>query len=89
MAPQKRYILRYGSTTVSTKITEIKSQLDFETLSFESTPKKVNVNSISEVQLKTASAVYLDDYKENPKNGYFILVDEVSNSTVAVGFKES
>ena len=88
LVQQKRYILQYGSATVPVKITGVQSQLDFDTLSFEENPEKVNVNSINQISLKSASPIFLDDYKTNSKNGYFILVDEVSNSTVAVGFKE-
>jgi sulfate adenylyltransferase subunit 1 len=88
LALQKRYILRYGSTSIPVKVSKVKSQLDFESLLFEPSPKSVNVNSISEVEIKTASPAFLDNYRGNPKNGYFILVDEVSNATVAVGFKE-
>lgn len=87
LVPQKRYIMQYGSATVPVKIAGIESQLDFETLSFEADPESVKVNSINNISIKTASPVYIDDYKDNPKNGYFILVDEVSNSTVGVGFK--
>lgn len=85
---QKRYILQYGSTTVPVKIAAVKSQLDFEDLNFVEQPESVKVNSINEIDIKTANPVFIDSYSENKKNGYFILVDEVSNSTVAVGFRE-
>ena len=88
LTPQKRYLLQYGSATVPVKITSVKTQLDFDSLSFEENPERVNVNSINEIDLKSASPLFIDNYKDNPKNGYFILVDEVSNSTVAVGFNE-
>lgn len=88
LAPQKRYILQYGSSTVPVKITSVKTQLNFDTLTFQENPTQVNVNSINEISLKSASPLFLDKYADNPKNGYFILVDEVSNATVAVGFNE-
>lgn len=88
LIPQKRYILQYGSATVPVKVASIESQLDFESLDFKPSPEKVNVNSINAISLKTASPLFLDKYAENKQNGYFILVDEVSNSTVAVGFNE-
>jgi sulfate adenylyltransferase subunit 1 len=87
LVPQKRYILQHGSATVPVKIAAIESQLDFETLNFESNPESVKVNSINNISFKTASPVYIDDYNDNSSNGYFILIDEVSNATVGVGFK--
>ena len=86
--PQKRYLLRYASAQVPVKIASVNSQLDFNSLAFEPSPERVNVNSINEIEIKSASPLFLDNYKANPKNGYFILVDESSNTTVAVGFKE-
>lgn len=88
LTPQKRYLLQYGSAVVPVKITGLRSQLNFDSLSFESDFERVNVNSINEIELKSASPIFLDKYKDNPGNGYFILVDEISNSTVAVGFNE-
>jgi sulfate adenylyltransferase subunit 1 len=88
LVPAKRYILQYGSAKVPVKVSAVKSQLDFDTLAFEASPEKVEVNSISEIDLKSASPIYLDKFSENKKNGYFILIDEQSHATVGVGFKE-
>src|SRR5690606_30420825 len=89
LAPQKRYLLQYGSSVIPVKITALRSQLNFESLTFETDFDRVNVNSINEIEMKSAAPIFLDKYKDNPGNGYFILVDEVSNSTVAVGFNEA
>lgn len=89
LVQQKRYLLQYGSSKVPVKIAAVKSQLNFDSLSFDEQPESVKVNTINQISLKSASPLYLDNYKTNPKNGYFILVDEVSNSTVAVGFCEN
>jgi sulfate adenylyltransferase subunit 1 len=88
LVPQKRYLLQSGSAKIPVKIEGIESQLDFDSLNFEPNPKSVSTNSISKINLKSASPLFLDKYKENQANGYFILIDESSNATVAVGFKE-
>jgi sulfate adenylyltransferase subunit 1 len=88
LVPQKKYILMHGSKMVPVKISGVKSQLDFDSLAFEEYPEKVGVNSINNIELRSASPLHIDKYKENPSNGYFILVDETSNTTVGVGFKE-
>jgi len=88
LVPAKKYILQYGSSKVAVKVAAINSQLDFDSLAFEKLPESVSVNSISEIDFKSASPIYLDDYAINKKNGYFVLIDEQSNATVGVGFKE-
>ena len=87
LVPQKRYLLQHGASKVPVKISAVNSQLDFDTLGFELNPDKISVNSINQIEIKTASPVYIDDYQTNPANGYFILIDESTNATVAVGFK--
>lgn len=87
LSTNKKYILQYGSTTVPIKIAEVKSQLNFDSLTFENSGGGVNANSISQIELKSAAPIFLDNYKENGGNGYFILIDEGTNGTVAVGFK--
>lgn len=86
--PGQKYLLKQGSFSTQVKVEQILSQLKFESLSFEDRVEKVGVNSINEIAFKTASPVFLDRFTENPGNGYFILVDNLSNATVAVGFRE-
>jgi sulfate adenylyltransferase subunit 1 len=47
---------------------------------------EMGLNDIGKITLKTAQPVFADAYQANPANGTFILVDEFSNATVAVGF---
>lgn len=81
-----RYLLQHGSTRIPIKIDSIESQLDFETLEFEKAFETAGVNSINQVNMRAASPIFLDTFKNNPSNGYFILIDEGSNHTVGVGF---
>jgi sulfate adenylyltransferase subunit 1 len=83
----KKYLLQYGASCVPVKIDAVKSQLDFTTLRFEERRSAVAANSISKVEIKSASPLFLDAYQDNAANGYFVLIDEATNGTVAVGFK--
>ena len=83
----RKYLLQYGSSVVPVKVTSINSQLNFDSLDFEGNPEKVDVNSINQIELKSAAPLFIDTYKNNPANGYFILIDDTANTTVAVGFK--
>lgn len=84
----KKYLLQYGSSIVPVKVDTVESQLSFSSLQFEPVPENVGANSINRVGLRAAAPLYLDVYTENTANGYFILIDEGTNGTVAVGFRE-
>lgn len=84
--PAQKYVLRHGSFSTQVKVDAVQHQLDFETLEFARNDSPLKVNGIAEVILMTAAPVVLDNYKTNPKNGSFILLDPLSNATVAVGF---
>ena len=82
----KMYWFQHGPNRVKAKITAINNVLDIHTL--ESLPGKTSfaLNEIGEVTIKLAKPVFADEYNNNPANGSFILIDEFSNNTVAVGF---
>lgn len=85
MTGSKTYLLQSGTSLSKAKITSIKYVKNPATL--EQTPAPaLNMNEIARVQIKTAKPIPADTYDENPSNGSFILVDEYSNNTVAVGF---
>ena len=48
-------------------------------------PEKLMENDIAMVRLLLQSPLAADGYRENRKNGTFILVDEQTNETVAAG----
>ena len=82
----KTYWLQHGPNRVKAKITGIKSILDIHSMSDFTEKKSFDLNDIGEVSIKLAKPVFADKYDENPANGAFILIDEFSNNTVAVGF---
>lgn len=85
----KTYLLQHGVNLVKAKITSLQSKLDIDTMEELDSVDQFKLNDIGRVAVKTAKPVFADLYKENPRNGAFILIDEFSNSTVAVGFIES
>ncbi len=85
----KTYLLQHGINRVKAKISRINELVDIKNMSFNSSLSAENgikLNDIGSVSIKTASPIYADNFKENPANGAFILIDEMSNGTVAVGF---
>ncbi|MGV3657610.1 MAG: sulfate adenylyltransferase subunit 1 [Chitinophagaceae bacterium] len=85
----KPYLLQHGVNLVKAKITGLQSVLDIHTMDESSEKKTLQLNDIGKASLKTAKPIFADLYKENRRNGAFILIDEFSNNTVAVGFVES
>ncbi|MFL5809941.1 MAG: sulfate adenylyltransferase subunit 1 [Flavisolibacter sp.] len=85
----KTYLLQHGVNVVKAKITALQSKLDIETMEVISGINQFKLNDIGRVSIKTAKPIFADLYKDNPRNGSFILIDEFSNTTVAVGFIES
>jgi len=85
----KTYLLQHGINRVKAKVSKINELVDIKNMSFNSTLSAENgikLNDIGSVSIKTAAPIYSDNFKENPANGAFILIDEISNGTVAVGF---
>lgn len=87
----KTYLLQHGINRVKAKITKINSLIDIKNMSLNNTPPAdggIKLNEIGWITVKTASPVYADKYEDNPANGSFILIDEMNNGTVGIGFVE-
>ena len=85
----KTLLLQHGVNLVKAKITALQSVLDLNTMEESNVVSQFKLNDIGSVSLKTAKPIFADTYKSNPANGTFILIDEFTNNTVAVGFIES
>jgi sulfate adenylyltransferase subunit 1 len=84
----KSFLLQHGVNIVKAKITGLQSKVNIHTMEELNEVTQFKLNDIGRVSIKTAKPIFADVYKENSRNGAFILIDEFSNSTVAVGFIE-
>lgn len=84
----KTYLLQHGISRVKAKVQQIHHVWEVTTNRTVEDKKELGLNDIGKITLKTAQPIFGDAYKVNPANGAFILVDEFSNATVAVGFIE-
>jgi sulfate adenylyltransferase subunit 1 len=84
----KTFLLQHGVNIVKAKITSLQSRLDIHTMEETDDVSQFKLNDIGRVSIKTAKPIFADIYKDNPRNGAFILIDEFSNNTVAIGFIE-
>ncbi len=82
----KMYFLQHGPNRVKAKLAVVNQIMDIHTLDTTTGKKSFQLNDIGAVELKLAKPIFADIYDHNPANGSFILIDEFSNNTVAVGF---
>jgi sulfate adenylyltransferase subunit 1 len=80
----KVYLLQHGCSVTKAKVTQINYVQIPSTLE-KTTPTQLKMNDIASVKIKTAKPLLIDSFAQNKANGAFILVDEHSNNTVAVG----
>ncbi|MBL1258579.1 sulfate adenylyltransferase subunit CysN [Methylocystis sp. Sn-Cys] len=83
----KSYLLKIGTKTTPAVVNLVQSRIEIETglatpLGAEET---LAFNEIGEAQLSLETVVACDPYVENRETGGFILIDRITNETVAVG----
>jgi len=81
---QKTYILKHTTQMVRVQVDSIESRLNLTTLESEKS-ETLGLNDIARVHLTCRRALYFDAYGNNRATGAFVLVDSLSNITVAAG----
>ncbi len=80
-----RYALKHTTRTVKAVVRDLAYRLDVNTLHRDDTVTDLGLNEIGRVRLRTQAPLLFDEYRRNRDTGSFILVDEVTNATVAAG----
>ena len=80
------YLLQHGVQRVKAKLQKLISLLDIQKLETIPADREYHLNDIGDVELRLAQPIFAETYISNPANGSFILIDEQTNHTVAVGF---
>ncbi len=77
-------LLKHTSQTVKANIEAVVSRLNIETL--ESGPaESLELNAIGVLRIRTAKPLFVDRYQSNRATGSFILLDPLTNATIAAG----
>ncbi len=85
--PHKIYLLKHTARTVRARINDIRYRVDINTL--ERLPaKKLDMNDIAAVDVKTTLPLFFDPYRLNRTTGSFIVIDPLTNATVGAGIIE-
>jgi len=80
-----KYAVKHATKDVRCLVKDIDYVLNINTLKEDKQNKKVGMNDIARVQLKTINPLFYDPYTQNRITGSLILIDELTNETVAAG----
>jgi sulfate adenylyltransferase large subunit len=83
--PGKTYLMKHTTRLVRTGVHRVASRLDLETLTQDDSVDVLSLNEIGTVQLDVHGELCFDRYRDNRATGAFILIDTLSNNTVAAG----
>ena len=85
MIPMGKYSLRHTTKEVKAIVSDLQYKININTLRKIEDDKEFGMNEIGRVSIKTSSPIYFDSYANNRTTGSFILVDDMTNETVAAG----
>jgi sulfate adenylyltransferase subunit 1 len=87
LEPRREYLLRQATRETRVRVASVAARLDVETLRWESSSAgaAVNANDIVRLELGTQTPIAADAYAAFRAIGSFILIDPVSNNTIAAG----
>ena len=84
----KDYWIKHGTQYVHVNIESIQWKMNMDTLERVENVQTLSLNDIACVRLVTHRAIAFDAYRTNRASGAFILIDFMSNNTVAAGMIE-
>jgi sulfate adenylyltransferase large subunit len=84
LEPNRQYLLKHTTQQVRASITAIRHRVDINALAHESAGE-LKLNEIGAVAIETFRPLYFDPYCLNRATGAFILIDPLTNETVAAG----
>jgi sulfate adenylyltransferase subunit 1 len=80
-----KYLLKHTTKDVRCIIKDIRYKVDINSLHRLEHDKKISMNDIARIQVRTTAPLFFDSYRKNRNTGSVILIDESTNETVAAG----
>lgn len=84
LLPGRSYLLKLGTQTVTATIRSLKHQINVNNME-QLAAKTLELNGIGVVELSTEKPIVFESYNDNHTLGGFILIDKMTNATVAAG----
>ncbi|MER2605224.1 MAG: sulfate adenylyltransferase subunit CysN [Siculibacillus sp.] len=87
LLPGRSYLVKCGTRTVTGSISEIRHKIDVNSFA-ELAADTLALNEVARVHVALAEAIAFDAYADNRETGAFVLIDRLTNATVAAGMIE-
>jgi bifunctional enzyme CysN/CysC len=84
MVPGKQYLIKQTTRTAPGVINTLRYRIDVNTLHRQDAPV-LKLNEIGRCQLTLTQPLCFDAYRRNRSTGAFVVIDRITNSTVAAG----
>jgi len=85
LTPGRIYGLKHTTRWARAKVVDVSYRVDVNTLHRDLESKRLGLNDIGRVKLRSTIPLFTDAYADNRTTGSFILVDEATNRTVGAG----
>jgi len=81
---RRQYIIKHTTQSVKAQVRFIRYRVNINTLERQPA-SELSLNEIGTVVIDTHSPLFVDQYRRNRLTGSFVMVDPISNATVAAG----
>jgi len=85
--PRKLYLLKHTTRLVRAHVRQVRYRVDVNSFDHQSA-RTLAMNDIAQVEIETTLPLFFDPYSALRATGSFILIDPISNATVAAGMIE-
>jgi sulfate adenylyltransferase subunit 1 len=85
LQPERSYLLKHGTQLAKARFKHLGTRLDIATLKPGEQVSALAMNDIAQVGIQVQRPIPVDAYKQNRVTGAFIVIDELTNRTVAAG----
>ena len=85
--PARPYLIKHTTQQFTATVSAVRYKVNVNTLAEEASDR-LELNELGCVSLETTRPLFFDAYKNNRSTGSFILIDPISNTTVAAGMIE-
>ncbi len=85
LGPRSMYTIKHTTRSARAMVTDLRYQIDINTLHRDESATSLGLNDIGRVRLKTTQPLLHDAYSRNRMTGSLVLIDEATNNTVGAG----
>jgi bifunctional enzyme CysN/CysC len=76
------YTIKHTTRSARAVVEEVRYRIDVNSLHRDENARRLGLNDIGRVRLRTSVPLIFDEYRRNRTTGSFILIDEATNGTV-------